>query len=258
MADRKLKIDIRRGKILEHLRKSGKVSVTELSQELGATAVTIRNDLSTLERDGYLIRVQGGAVASPERGSAMTPQNRDVANLEAKLAIAAEVAGRVKDGNTLFINSGTTSVCVANALKVRKNLNIVTNSLKVATELGSVSSFRVILLGGVINSQYGFTSGDDAQQQLGRYQADWAILSVDGISARGGITTYHAEEATIDRMMLMGAKSILVVADSSKIGNPGFSRVCDCSQRLNLITDTQADPQILAELQELGVDVISV
>lgn len=258
MADRKLKIDIRRGKILEQLRKNGKVSVTELSQELKATAVTIRNDLSTLERDGYLIRVQGGAVASPERGSGNAASSQEIAHLDAKLAIAAEVASRVRDGNTLFINSGTTSTCVANALKIRKNLNIVTNSIKVAMELGSVSSFRVILLGGVVNSQYGFTSGDDAQQQLGRYQADWAILSVDGISARGGITTYHAEEATIDRMMLMGAKSILVVADSSKIGNPGFSRVCDCSQRLNLITDTQADPRILQELRELGVEIVKV
>lgn len=257
MADRKLKIDIRREKILSLLQKTGKVSVTALSKELGATTVTIRNDLSALERDGYLMRVQGGAVIISNR-EASTTQNREISHYAQKCAIAQAVAERVRDGNTLFINSGTTSVCVAEALKVRKNLNIVTNSLKVATELGSVSSFRVLLLGGVINSQYGFTSGDDAQTQLARYQADWAILAVDGVSARGGITTYHAEEATVDRMMLAGAKHVLITADSSKIGNAGFSRVSDCSPRLELITDSHADAQTVEQLVEQGVKVSCV
>lgn len=254
MADRKLKIDIRRGKILERLHREGKVSVAELSESLGATAVTIRSDLTALERDGYLMRVQGGALLTRNREegtAAITMENG-----REKQAIAQAVSGMIRDGDTLFINSGTTSLCVAEALKVRKNLNIVTNSLAVATCLGSTPTLRVLLLGGVINAQYGFTYGGDVQEQLSRYQADWVILSVSGISAKSGMTTYHAEEAIIDRMMLDGAKQALVVADGSKIGRAGFNRIRDCGEAITLVTDGGGDKTALSELKDLGVPII--
>ncbi len=255
MTGKKLKIDVRRGKILEDLRRNGKVSVAELAQALDTTTVTIRTDLAALEQDGYLTRIKGGAVVLPNRTSPESAQGQEVVRLEQKLAIAREVAARIKDGDTLFINSGTTCQCIAGALRGHKKLCVVTNSIHVARELGDVPSFQVLLLGGILNGLYGFTSGDDAQQQLGRYQADWAILSVDGVSAQGGVTTYHAEESAIDRMMLMGAKHVLVAADSSKLGNVGFSRVCACGQRTHLLTDRQAEPQLVRELQDVGMQV---
>lgn len=256
MADRKLKIDIRRGKILEFLRRDGKVSVTQLSQLLGATTVTIRNDLSNLERDGYLIRVQGGAIRNPDRERLSNAYVEALVCAQEKQQIASQVARLVNDGDVLFINSGTTSGCVAEALRARKNLNVVTNSLSVAETLGDIPTIRVLLLGGVINSQYGFTYGGDAQEQLERYQANWAILSVDGISAKGGVTTYHAEEALIDRMMLSGAKKTLIVADNTKIGRTGFTRVCDCTDALQLVTDSGSSKDALAELAGCGVKVL--
>ncbi len=254
MADRKLKIDIRRGKILELLLRDGKVSVTELSRSLGATAVTIRSDLTALERDGYLLRVQGGALLTHGREersiSAAIPNGRE------KQAIAQAVSGMVRDGDTLLINSGTTSLCVAEALKVRRHLNIVTNSLAVATCLGNVPTLRVLLLGGVINAQYGFTYGSDVQEQLSRYQADWAVLSVSGISADVGLTTYHAEEAVIDRMMLDGTQKALVAADGSKVGKVGFNRIQACSPKLTLVTDSAGEESSLEALEAMGVSII--
>ena len=217
MAERSQKIALRRSRILQALRREGMVSVSRLSADLSATAVTIRSDLAALERDGYLVRVQGGAVPVMDRGHTTVTQPAIFSYAAEKQAIAAAVAERVRDGDTLFINCGTTSVCVANALKQRRNLSIVTNSLAVAGELGSVPTFRVLLLGGVVNARYGYTYGSDAQDQLSQYQADWAILSVDGVSTKGGITTYHAEEAILDRMMMDGAKKILITADRSKI-----------------------------------------
>ena len=114
---------------------------------------------------------------------------------------------------------------------------------------------RVILLGGEINSRYGFTYGSNAREQLGRYQADWAILSVDGISADSGITTYHAEEAVVDRMMLRGAKQAMVVSDSSKIGRAGFTRVCPCVPGMYLVTDG-GDSEALAAMATMGVRIV--
>ena len=147
------------------------------------------------------------------------------------------VADFIQDGNTLFINSGTTTLLVAEALKTKKNLSIVTNSLPIATLLGKVPTFRVILLGGTFNTQYAFTYGTDTQEQLNRYGADWAILSVDGVSPDGDISTCHAEEAIIDRLMITRAKKVLIVADTTKIGRTGFSYVSRCDNKIKILTN---------------------
>ncbi len=254
MTGSKLKIHIRRKKILELLQTHGKVMVSQLSHVLDVTDVTIRNDLTAMEREGCLLRVQGGAILVPQGMEALPAAETDPFVAE-KQAIGKAVAKLVNDGDTLFINSGTTCLHIAEALCARRNLNVLTNSLQVATKLGGVQTFRVLLVGGEINPQYQFTHGGDAQEQLGKYQADWAILSVDGISAKGGVTTHHAEEAVIDRMMAAGAKNVVIAADLRKIGRAGFSRMCACSSDLRLITNQGCDRQAVEELEACGVYV---
>ena len=257
MAESKLKIDVRRSKILEQLKLEGKVTVSRLAETLGATPVTIRNDLTALERDGYLIRMQGGAVISPRLENHFVADTEDTTFLQ-KQALAEEVAKMISDGQTLFFNSGTTTHHIARALKGKKHLNIVTNSLSIAMELGNVSTFHVLLLGGEINASYGFTSGGDTQEQLSKYRADWAILSVDGVSAQGGITTCHPEEAIIDRLMMANARNRLIAATGNKIGKAGFSRICDGDASIQLITDNTCDKDALLALQERGVKVVKL
>lgn len=256
MAGSRLKIDLRRNKILELLRSEGKVNVIQLSHLLGTTAVTIRNDLTALERDGYLLRTQGGAVLLPrsEDEQRLSISNK-TENVEEKQIIANAVANMIRDGDTLFINSGTTTQFVAAALKVRSNLNIVTNSLATAMALGEIPTFRVVLLGGSMNANYGFTYGADALAQLTKYQADWAILSVDGVSVKGGITTHHAEEAGIDRMMIAGARSAWVVVDHTKIGRAGFVRVCDDTNHVGMVT-TDVHSEALRDLEDNGMHIV--
>lgn len=259
MAESKLKIDIRRNRILEELKSSGKVFVSELSEKLGVTPVTVRNDLQALENDGYLIRMNGGAVYSSRNTEKPgIPENLQISQAHQKEDIADAICDLIKDGDTLFINSGTTTQTVATKLKKRNNLNIVTNSLAVATMLGNASSFRVILLGGEVNTKYKFTYGGDAQDQLSRYQADWAIMSIDGISMEKGITTYHAEEAIIDRMMMRGAKRVLIAADYTKIGRAGFMKVCDCNKYITLVTNHHTPSAELSELYENEIPIIEV
>lgn len=256
MASSKLKIDIRRNKILQQLRTEGMVSVAKLANELGATPVTIRTDLTSLEQDGYLVRVQGGAVLPTKPNGSPEPTSNEITNPVAKESIAKAVSNLISNGNTLFINSGTTTKCVAEALRNKKDLNVVTNSLAVATTLGSVPSIRVVLLGGEINAQYGFTYGGDTQEQLSRYQADWVILSCEGISSKTGITTRHVEESIIDRLMISGAKQALLAADHSKIGHVGFARVCECSENFTLVTDAGAAQSAIQDLKESGLHIL--
>ena len=255
MAGSKMKIDMRRNRILELLRQRGRVNVLELSQLLGTTTVTIRNDLTVLEREGYLIRTQGGAVQIPrlEEDSGITLPSKAENGAE-KQRIAEAVASMIRDGDTLFINSGSTTQMVASALKVRTNLNIVTNSIAAAMILGEVPTFRVVLLGGSINATYGFTYGGDAQAQLSKFQANWAFLSVDGVSVRGGITTHHAEEAVIDNMMIAGARSAWIVVDRSKIGRAGFARICEDITQVGLVT-SRCDNTALQELEQSDMKI---
>ncbi len=257
MADAKgLKLDTRRKEILDILARDGQVRVSSLAQTLNASVVTIRSDLSALEADGYLERVSGGAVQTVKNFYNLDFQRRKQENIEMKKQIAIRAASLVSDGETLMINSGTTTYLTAVELKKRKNLNIVTNSLNVAMELGAVPTFRVILLGGDINVQYSFVYGADAAEQLNRYKAERCILSVDGVCDQWGLTTYHAEESLIDRKMMERSRETMIVADSSKLGHESFATVCELNRAHIWVTDEGADDASVDDIMRLGLRVL--
>ena len=257
VSPKRLKIDYRRKKILELLSKKGRVWVSELSEELGTTPVTIRNDLAALGDEGLLDRVSGGAVQRVNNYYNVELHLRRQDNDDIKKRIAETAAALISDGETLFINSGTTTYFTAIELKKRKNLNIVTNSIPIAMELGTVSGFTVMLLGGEINTQYSFTCGINTLEQLRHFKADKTLLSMDGIDARCGLTTYHAEEAVINRTMIERSRETIITADHTKIGYESFSFVEDLHAGLTLVTDEQ-DPEasFLEEIEKAGVHII--
>ena len=177
-------------------------------------------------------------------------------NANIKKRIASAAAELIHDGDTILINSGTTVYFTAVELKQRKNLRIVTNSLTAAIELGSVPSFHVILLGGEINSRDSFTYGNDVLEQLKRYRANYAILSIDGVCAETGISTLHAEEVMVERMMMERANETIIIADSNKLEKEGFLYVCDTEEIDKLVTDQSADPSIIKKLKQKNIKVI--
>jgi DeoR/GlpR family transcriptional regulator of sugar metabolism len=253
-----LKIDLRRKRILELLSRDGQVWVSALSAELDTSLVTIRSDLSALEEEGHLERISGGALKRNKSLFSPRSSSQSSDNLESKKLIAAAAAELVRDGETLFINSGTTVYFMALELKRRKNLNIVTNSIPVAMELGDVPTFRVILLGGEINVHYSFIYGNTALEQLRQYRADKTILSMDGIRSDTGLTTYHAEEAPVNRTMMERSGKTIIVADKRKLGYESFSFVSDLSSVSYLVTDAgDEDISQAGNLKEAGFTIIS-
>lgn len=253
-----VKIKQRRDAILNRLLLDGIVYVNLLSEELSVTPATIRMDLEALEQEGVLTRIQGGAV--PIATSSLLSHHSSSSGISytaEKTAIAVLTAEQVKDGDVLFINSGTTMKFVANALKTKKNLNIVTNSIDVALNLGSASNFRVILLGGEINSQHRFMHGNIALTQLEGYHADLALLALNGISSTDGLTTFHPEEVPINNMMMQNATRTIIAADSSKIDHTGFTTFGDFNHDITLITDNKADQKALSSLEAKGVKTLT-
>lgn len=256
MANSGLKLDTRRRKILEFLRVDGKVRVSSLSEQLGTSVVTIRSDLAKLERDGYLERIPGGAIQTMKNYYNMDFQQRKSTNTSRKQAIAVGASQLVEDGETLMINSGTTTYFTASELKRFNHLKIVTNSIIIATELSSYPNLHITLLGGETNPQYSFTYGTNALKQLRQYKADKVILSVDGISDVAGLSTYHAEEAEISHMMLERSFCSIVVADSTKIGHESFSNI-DSIERVDyLVTNKDGGDAVTKALQTHGIEII--
>jgi len=250
-----LDIEARRKKILEILMQEGKVKVVDLSKLFGISEVTIRNDLSELESAGMLERIHGGAISTHKAYYNMSLHDRMKTNETEKREIAAAVSTLISDGDTLMVNSGTTTLFAIQELKNVKNMTIVTNSIPIAQEAGYYSNAHVIMLGGNINPQYQFSYGDDAINQLKKYKADMLILAVDGISSEEGITTYHHLEAEINRQMIARVNKTIVVADYTKIGRISFAHIDSIGSIDILVTNRKASPEEIRKIEKKGIEV---
>ncbi len=245
----------RREEIIELIQTNGKVKVSELSERYGISEVSIRKDLLALEAEGHLTRIHGGAVGMNKLYLNMDLTDRIKTNAAAKRALASLAVKFIDDNDTILMNAGTTLTYVLRALRGKKNITIVTNSIQNATEVALFPTFNVILLGGELDSKYQFTYGQDAIHQLENYHATKCILSVDGISAESGLTLYYANEAALARKMIASSDMTIVCADSSKLGKNVFARITDASKTDVLLTNKSTNYEALDNLRELGVKI---
>ena len=246
----------RRNRILEILKTEGFVMVTSLAKTFGTTEVTIRSDLQALEREGRLRRMAGGAVPAQPEDTKDPDVPRVTRCLAEKRRIAAYAARMIHAGERLFINSGSTTYLFAEALREHTGLSIVTNSVQIARLLGNVPTFHVILVGGEVNAYDGFTFGVDATDMLKRYRAGYAVLALDGISPESGISTLHAAEIPVNRMMMEHANQVLLLADHTKLGRGGFSHFAEAGSGEILVTDDGAKRAAVQALEASGMTVL--
>ena len=248
----------RREKILHILSAKGLIRVSELARVFGTSEVTIRHDLADLEEQNLLYRVHGGAESVHRAYYTLSLVDRIKRNEQAKRRVAARAASLVRDGETVLLDSGTTTLMAAQELRQKKALTVVTNSLAIAREMCAAPDANVILLGGNLNASELFAYGDDTYTQLRRYKADKLIMAVDGISAEYGITTYYHLEAEVTRRMSERADMVIVAADHTKIGREGFANIGAVEIADILITNVQADSAALSEIVAKNVEVITV
>ena len=247
----------RRARIVVMLKSERTVKVNSLVEEFNVSIETIRRDLEFLEERDFLKRVYGGAVRKGAFSDEPAYDLREVKNLEAKRAIAAEAAALISDGDTVLFDIGTTCLEVARLLSDRTGITIITNSFMIAKELAG-SRCRVFVLGGQLRGGELSLSGFLTSEALEHFNADKAIIGAGGITLDRGITDYHPEEAAVRRLMIEHSKYSIVVADSSKFGVVAMNAVSTLKEIGILVTDSQIPKEIRQGLRKTAVPTITV
>ncbi len=246
----------RREEIIKLIENVGRVRVSELAEKYSISEVSVRKDLEYLELHGHLSRTHGGAVALGKLYVNMDLGERFKTNANSKKKVAELVSTLIEDNDTIMINAGTTITYVLHAIRNKKNIRIVTNSLQNAAEAAPYPSFNVILLGGELDAKYQFTYGEDALRQLENYHATKCILSVDGVSVEDGLTLYYSNEAALARRMIECSDMLIVAADATKIGKRAFARITDTEKTDILVTGEPDSTGELSAIEKLGVRII--
>ena len=247
----------RLSRIVESLSANGSVGVTDLADELGVSPATVRRDLVLLEEQRLLARTHGGAVAHGVLYE-LPLRYRSARRQEEKARIAREAAARVADGAAIGMTGGTTTTEVARELADGRRVTVVTNSLSIASELAVRPNLKLVVTGGVARSESYELVGPLAEATLDSLNLDIAMVGVDGISAAAGLTTHHEVEAHSNRALIERALRVIVVTDSSKIGQVAFARICELDRVDELITDGDGDPVALDAIRDAGVGVTLV
>jgi DeoR family transcriptional regulator of aga operon len=247
---------LRREKIRKRLRKAGSASVAVLAKDLGVSEMTIRRDLAALEKKGLAVRTFGGAMAPEERPMEFSFGDRMKVKTARKEAIGRKAAETVKEGETVLIDTGTTALCVARALKHFENLTVVTGSLPVAWELRGAPGIETILLGGRVRRTSQDIYGPLAEMNLEHIRVYRAFLGADGVDAKGGLTTESLEVARISGLIARNSTVVTVVADSTKIGKVNLVKYASLADADTLITDSGIKAQDRKALEKAGCKVI--
>jgi DeoR family fructose operon transcriptional repressor len=250
----------RRNMIKKILVESGVVSVATLSQRMGVSETTIRRDLDFLEGEQVLKKVHGGAmIQGNNEAEEEEPLYRDrEGTLVSEKEEIAELASTIiEDGETIFIDSGTTTASVIKYLKGKKGITVVTNSINIAYELQDFFDIQVVVIGGSLRHRTGAFVGSIAVETLKGFWVDKLLLSCSGICPEGGVTVTNLVTLEIRRQMVASAKQVIVLADHTKIGQRHLARVADLEEIDCIITDSIVSREVIDRFEQAGTKVIT-
>lgn len=252
----------RRSQIAQMVLENGKVSVSDLVKQFQVTEPSIRRDLTLLEKSGRLKRIHGGAIPVPGNSRTDSFAEKKELHVNAKERIGKVAAEMIKPNNVLLLDSGTTTLQVIRhiplAFRTGNIITLVTNSLPIAQEVLTWPSPNLTMLGGLYLPDYQATVGPQTLTQLQELTSDIVFLGADGLTLHSGATTANILMAEVDRRMVERSRRVILVTDSSKIGRVGFVPIKPVHAFHTLITDTNAPPDFVQSLREIGVEVILV
>jgi DeoR/GlpR family transcriptional regulator of sugar metabolism len=239
----------RRTQILQIVRTAGRVRVNELASYFNTSAVTIRNDLNALHQQGLVLRSHGGAVLPDTILRESPVHERRIGAMAAKL---------INDGETIILDSGTTTLEIARQIKKKKGLQVITNGVNIASELLDARDIQLFIVGGTVRGESASISGRFTEEMFEQFSADKMFLSGAGCDLDFGVSGANLEETMVNRAMLRISREIILVADASKFSKRSMSRITHFSEIDTVISDTSLGPDIQEKLRSLGCNVILV
>ena len=249
--------NIRQQEILEELNFNHYVSVTELCKKLNVSAVTIRKDLTHLEKIGKLYRTHGGATRQSFIVKEIHVNKKETLQVEEKSKIAKAALNFIEDNDFITISSGTTTQMVAQVIENNyTKLTILTSSLKSAMLLYGNPNFDVIQLGGDVRTKSGSVMGPYAELMISNYSCSKLFIGGDGVDFDFGLSTSSTMEAKMNQLMIQNSEKVIVLADSTKINKRGFGKITDLDKIHALITDEGVKNRDVERFEDLGIEVI--
>jgi DeoR/GlpR family transcriptional regulator of sugar metabolism len=259
MARNSVQAERRRRELARMLSRDGEVSTAEAAELFGVSDMTIRRDLEALEESGVAVRSYGGAVAAQRISFEFAFDERRRRNLPQKRSIGRHAAGLIDSGRTVFLDTGTTTLQVAEALSsAAVECTVATSSLVIASTLWGRQEVDLILVGGRVRRGSPDLVGPGTELMLDRLTADIAFVGSDGIDPERGSFAGDMETARVAERMAANARRVVVVADSSKLGSAGGARYVATEGIDELITDSEAGAEAVEALKDRGVKVTLV
>lgn len=248
----------RRDKILQRIQSKGSVRVDELSEEFDVSTVTIRNDLDFFEEKGLIHRTYGGALLLNNIYKDPSIEEKRKINIEEKRRIAKYAGEMIKDGESIILDSGSTTREIATQLKGQTNITLMTNSINIALELAAEDELEIMLTGGVLREKSYSLVGPEAEHAMQNYFFDKLFLGVDGMDIDHGLTTSNPLEAKLNKVMVQRSNTVIAVTDSSKFGRHSFSFICDLTPIDMIITDEKIDEEYETKFRKRNINVVKV
>lgn len=249
----------RKDRILEFLRSRNAASVSELSDMLDVSEVTVRQDLNQLASEGLLARTRGGALLSGRANNEFTFGARVAINADAKQRIGEMAAGLIKPGDSIILDASTTGLYVIRALLSRRDLHdltIITNGIQTALELVNRPDITTILTGGQLRMSAVSLVGSVGWNMLAGINASIGFFGARGITVEQGLTDVHLQEANVKVKMIERCQVVVAIADATKFGEVSLISFAPIEKVNRLITDVSAPAEAVAELSARGVNVM--
>lgn len=243
----------RKREILAILQREKSVLVSELSQKYDVTEETIRRDLDKLEKEGYVKKTYGGAILKQKINEDIPFKVREKTNISQKQKIAKTVVSMIEDGESIMLDSSSTSFMIARSLKHFHDLTVITNSVEILIELSRNKNIKVISTGGLLRESAFSLGGSDATHFLSKFNVDKTILSCKGINMQKGITESNEVEAEMKSTMRECAKQTIWAIDSSKFDKISFITFNQFREGDIVVTETNPSDEWRNYLEEKNV-----
>lgn len=255
---KELTVAERRQEILVRVNRGGRAAVADLSQEFGVSEVTIRADLQALAEGGLILRTHGGAIQASAGLQYLSLGLRRQQQVLEKAHIGAAAAALIADGDAILLDSSSTALAIAQNLKTRRYLTVITNGLVIAQELLDATGVNVVVIGGTLRRDTASLVGTAGLEMVRRFNIQKGFFGAHGITLAEGLTDVSADEADVKRPLVAMCREVIAVLDATKWDRAGLASFADLSQIHTLITDAHAPVEMVAAIRAAGVQVIQV